>query len=227
MKTIKFFMLTAFVCLFALSLVLAASPQQRGLEDDPMMMGIDPETGEPIDDGMMARGPDAVVAPRPEEAVNARETVNARQQEQTRTGGAGQGQVTTQRVNRLRAMSREGLEIAEEDGRVRVRLANGRNAEVKIMPETASERALERLRLRNCIESEGCVLRLREKIQGNETSLVYEMDTERTARVFGLLKTRMRVRAEVDAETGEVVRVRKPWWAFLATEPAETEEAEE
>jgi len=31
----------------------------------------------------------------------------------------------------------------------------------------------------------------------------------------------MNVEAQVDAETGEIIRVKKPWWAFLASEPAE------
>jgi hypothetical protein len=32
----------------------------------------------------------------------------------------------------------------------------------------------------------------------------------------------MQVRAQVDAENGEVIRTNKPWWAFLASEPEET-----
>jgi hypothetical protein len=37
----------------------------------------------------------------------------------------------------------------------------------------------------------------------------------------------MQVRAQVDAENGEVIRTGKPWWSFLATEVDETEETEE
>jgi hypothetical protein len=29
----------------------------------------------------------------------------------------------------------------------------------------------------------------------------------------------MQVQAQVDAETGEIIQVNKPWWAFLAVEP--------
>ena len=32
---------------------------------------------------------------------------------------------------------------------------------------------------------------------------------------------KMDVEAQVDAETGKVIRTKKPWWAFLASEPAE------
>jgi hypothetical protein len=31
----------------------------------------------------------------------------------------------------------------------------------------------------------------------------------------------MRVMAHVNAENREIIRVEKPWWAFLATEPEE------
>jgi len=42
-----------------------------------------------------------------------------------------------------------------------------------------------------------------------------------------MFKTKMKVRAQVSAESGEVIRVHKPWWAFLASETDELEEAEE
>ena len=31
----------------------------------------------------------------------------------------------------------------------------------------------------------------------------------------------MDVEAQVDAESGEVIQTKKPWWAFLASEPVE------
>lgn len=100
-------------------------------------------------------------------------------------------------------------------------LSNGRNAEVKIMPDAASETALQRLRLKNCVEEEGCKIELKEVGQGEGARLVYEMKTQKRAKVFGLFKAKMQVQAQVDAETGEIVRVKKPWWAFLASEPKE------
>ena len=100
-------------------------------------------------------------------------------------------------------------------------LSNGRHAEVKIMPDTASERALERLRLKLC---ENCSIELKETGKGEEARLAYELRTQKKARLLGIFKTRMHVRAQVDAENGEVVQVKKPWWAFLASEEDETEE---
>jgi hypothetical protein len=44
------------------------------------------------------------------------------------------------------------------------------------------------------------------------------LKAKKAGRFLGLFKTRMNVEAEVDADTGEVVRTRKPWWAFLVAE---------
>jgi len=101
------------------------------------------------------------------------------------------------------------------------KLSNGRNAEIKVMPNTASEIALQRLRLKNCNEEEGCSIELKEVGQGEQAKLAYEMKTQRQSKFFGLFRARMNIQAQVDAESGEIIRVKKPWWAFLASEPAE------
>ena len=95
------------------------------------------------------------------------------------------------------------------------------NAEVKIMPNTASERALERLRLKNCVEEAGCTIELKEVGKGDKVKPAYEIKTQRQSKVLGLFKAKMDVEAQVDAETGELIKTKKPWWAFLASEPAE------
>lgn len=107
------------------------------------------------------------------------------------------------------------LELTEDEAGMRVRLSDGRDADVKVMPETASERALERLRLTAC--AEGCRIELKEVGDGERRRAVYELRVEKEAKLLGLFRTRMRVEAQVDAETGDVTQ-RKPWWAFLASE---------
>ncbi|MBW2966421.1 hypothetical protein KY342_04935 [Candidatus Woesearchaeota archaeon] len=113
-----------------------------------------------------------------------------------------------------------GQNVTEERFQNRTRLyanlRSGRDAEIKVMPDTASETALQRLRLRNC--DENCTIELREVGAGNRTMAAYEVRAQRNSRVFGLFRARMNVQAQVDAETGEMIQVRKPWWAFLATE---------
>jgi len=103
---------------------------------------------------------------------------------------------------------------------LKVQLSNGRNAEIKIMPDTASETALARLRMKVCNETNNCTIQLKEIGQGNQTKAVYEMKVQKQSKVLGLFKAKMQVQAQVDAENGEVIQSKKPWWAFLATEEA-------
>jgi len=103
--------------------------------------------------------------------------------------------------------------------RLYAEMSNGEHSEIKVMPDRASETALERLRLKNC--GENCTIELKEVGLGDEAKMAYELKTQRSARILGLFRTRMEVRAQVDADTGEIVRVRKPWWAFLASQPEE------
>ncbi|MCD6367895.1 MAG: hypothetical protein J7L45_02295, partial [Candidatus Aenigmarchaeota archaeon] len=96
---------------------------------------------------------------------------------------------------------------------LRAKLSNGKYAEVKVMPDTASERALERLRLKNC--EENCQIELKEVDKDQEKKVVYEVKAKKKARLLGFLPVEMTVEADVDAENGEVIQVKKPWWAFL------------
>ena len=119
------------------------------------------------------------------------------------------------------AMCEEGCNLTENQTRIRAYFANGRNAEIKIMPDVAAERALERLRLKNCIEAENCTIELKDVGERNETLPVYELQRERRAKIFGFIGSKMNVKAQVNAENGEIVKVKKPLWAFLASEPQE------
>jgi glutamate 5-kinase len=112
-------------------------------------------------------------------------------------------------------------EQVQERTKLKVQLSNGRNAEIKIMPDVASERALERLKSNVCSVENNCSIELKEVGVGDQTRAAYEIKAEKQARVFGLFKTKMQIRAEVDAENGEVIRTRKPWWAVIATESDE------
>ena len=106
-------------------------------------------------------------------------------------------------------------EMIQNRTRLHVALSNGENTEVKIMPDVASETALARLRA-NCNGT--CQIELKEVGTGDQVRAAYEVKTQKESRVLGLFKTQMQVQAQVDAETGEVIQAKKPWWAFLATE---------
>jgi len=106
-----------------------------------------------------------------------------------------------------------------ETTELRARLSNGRFAEVKILPNVASEIARERLRAKNF------TLELKEVANKTQIRAAYEIQFERHAKLLGLFRIKAQNKAQVDAETGEIIRIKKPWWAFLATE--EEEEIEE
>ena len=79
------------------------------------------------------------------------------------------------------------------------------------MPETASEKAIERL------GELGFNITLKEVGQGENAKAVYNVEAEKQGKMLGLFKIKGRVSAEVDAETGEIIKIKKPWWAFLAS----------
>lgn len=127
------------------------------------------------------------------------------------------------RVNDVPAKTDMNL-IADIDSegktKLKATLRNGQEKEIKIMPDTASQRALERLRLKVCSPEKNCTIELKDVGNGATEKVQYEVQIERHSRILGIFSKKMQVRAEVDAETGET-NVHKPWWAFIATEPAE------
>jgi len=89
-------------------------------------------------------------------------------------------------------------------------LSNGRKAEVKIMPETASQNAIQRLGELNF------TIQLKEVGKGNDSKVVYELTGNKQGKFLGIFKIMAKVQAQVDAGTGET-EVIKPWWSFLAS----------
>jgi len=98
-------------------------------------------------------------------------------------------------------------------------LKNGQEKEIKIMPDTASKRALERLKLKVCSTENNCTIQLKDVGSGETEKIQYEVQIERHSRILGIFQKKMQVSADIDAETG-VAKLHKPWWAFIATEPA-------
>jgi len=109
-------------------------------------------------------------------------------------------------------------ETAQNISQLKAQMSNGRNAEVKIMPDTASATALARLGLKVCNETNNCTIQLKEVGQGNQTKATYEIKAQQKVKLFGLFSAKMDVEAQVDAENGTAILEKKPWWSFLASE---------
>jgi len=155
------------------------------------------------------------------------------------TGEGGQKiQVELKESNRIQIKVNEksvetDLNISAEetlDGKTTIlsaKLSNGKNAEVKVMPDVASEKALERLSLKVCSGENNCSIELKEVGQGEEVKAAYEVKAQKRYMVFGLFKARSQVQMRIDAETGEEISVDKPWWSVFATDDDPEEETEE
>ena len=114
-------------------------------------------------------------------------------------------------------------EMVQNQTRLYAKMSNGNNAEIKVMPDVASEKAMEKLQLKNCVESEGCSLELKEVGKGNQTRMAYEVQAKKEYKMLGIFKAMGKNKVNVDAESGEVISAKKPWWSFLAKEVEETE----
>ncbi len=131
--------------------------------------------------------------------------------------------LTELRVNGVSAQTDLNI-TAETDSegktKFKVMLHNGQNREIKIMPDTASERALESLRIKVCSVNNNCTIQLKDVGSGAAEKIQYEVQVERHSMILGIFQKKMQVSADVNAETGDTT-VHKPWWAIIASEPAE------
>lgn len=119
---------------------------------------------------------------------------------------------------RERLFECENCSVFEENGTLKYQLSNGRNALIKIMPETASEKAIETLKLRNC---DNCSIELKEVATKNNSTLTYEIRTRKQVKLFGLFSTEEEVEAQIDTESGKTINTKRPWWSFLASNSEE------
>jgi len=89
--------------------------------------------------------------------------------------------------------------------------SDGKRHRIKIMPDRASEIAIERLKSKNF------TIELREVLHKNIPRVVYNIETNKNGRFLGVFKLKIKIEGEIDPETGEIISINKPWWAFLVT----------
>lgn len=102
------------------------------------------------------------------------------------------------------------FEVESEEGKLKFKFSNGNKGEIKIMPDTASEIAIEKMK------TKGIEVKLKEIGEGNDLSVVYEVEGNKTVKFLGLFKVNAEISAIISAENGEVLRLDEPWWYFLA-----------
>ncbi|MCA9478633.1 MAG: hypothetical protein KC535_05795, partial [Nanoarchaeota archaeon] len=107
-------------------------------------------------------------------------------------------------------------EQTQSGTRFSVQLSDGRQSQVNVLPNVASQQAMERLQLNSCSDDTNCQIELREVGSGSSAKAVYQVQAQKQTKVLGLFNAQMRVQAQIDAETGEVLSTSSPWWSFAA-----------
>ena len=107
--------------------------------------------------------------------------------------------------NNVQARTRE--KIVNDNSGLYLELSNGIRAEIKVLPEQASDTAKEVLtQIFGALEL---------KEVGNKA--MYEAKARERFRVLGMIPARGDVTVKIDAETGEITDTNKPWFSFMSS----------
>lgn len=98
-----------------------------------------------------------------------------------------------------------------DNGKIYAVKKNNETKVINMLPDQVRERIRERTRVRLNNEN----ITLNEKGE-------YEYQAEKEAKLFFIFSVKEKVKAEINAETGEVIRIRNNWWGFLARDKKES-----
>ena len=101
--------------------------------------------------------------------------------------------------------------------------SEGNKHKIKITPQEVKVLIRNRLRIR---DDSDLSFELKEKIHNNIPRVIYNIEAKEHGKFLGIFKIAARSITEIDAETGEVLKVRRPWWAFLVRIPEISDEGE-
>ena len=117
-------------------------------------------------------------------------------------------------INGVKAESKLKIErdFENNETKIKIKLSDGNNQLIKIMPDRASEVAFDVLRSLNFN------LTLKE-VSGKNGKLkaTYFAETNTSGKFLGLVKVKLKLSAQIDPETGELLDVDTPWWFFFVT----------
>ncbi|MBU0893818.1 MAG: hypothetical protein KKF48_03885 [Nanoarchaeota archaeon] len=82
-----------------------------------------------------------------------------------------------------------------------------------ILPDQVQEKIRQRIKQKTC----EC-----DKIELTEDA-IYEVQAKKKARLFWIIPVREKARIQVNAENGEILKFRNPWWGFLANDIEEAQ----
>ncbi len=104
------------------------------------------------------------------------------------------------------------LEVQEENtgdkSKIKVKLSNGNTKELKVTPDEATIAAT------GLVQGDNMTVTLNESSDGK---VFYYVSVNKTGRLFGIFKIQSKQIVEINAETGQVLLKKKPWYGFLIT----------
>ena len=102
------------------------------------------------------------------------------------------------------------LNISTNESEIEAETSDRQRHKIKILPDKAAQIARERLKAMNISN-----LTLEEIKDRNIPRVVYNIQTNKNGRFLGVFKLALKQKMQIDPETGEVLDVSGPWWAFL------------
>ena len=93
--------------------------------------------------------------------------------------------------------------------------------EIKVMPDTASSIAINKLQSNKNVE-----IVLKDTGKDGYSRPVYETSVEKNGKILGIFNSSVKIKATVDAENGEVIKVSRPWWSVFVSFMKEESKAE-
>jgi len=81
-----------------------------------------------------------------------------------------------------------------------------KKSEIKVLPEEASSKAVEATGAEQTNEME---------LKQEQEKPVYSVRVTKRVRLFSFIPLAMNIETKVDAETGDVFSIKKPWWSFF------------
>lgn len=105
------------------------------------------------------------------------------------------------------------LKVEGEGSNLSVSDSEGRKHKVRVTPEKLRALMQERLNANNVTD-----FSLEEIEHKNIPRVVYKINSDHPGRFLGIFKIALRAETQIDPETGEILAINGPWWAFLVAE---------
>jgi len=104
------------------------------------------------------------------------------------------------------------LSYTPKEGKFYIFLKNNKTKSIKIFPDQIKEKLQKKLRQRN--ESYNITL---------DENGIYQVQTQKRAKLFFLFPVKEKVKIEIDSETGNIIKTKTSWWGFFAKDSKDKE----